>query len=139
VTTDLHEDKEHRRRLFKMEDIFQLAVGACVMAIPIAYTEEVWNLGAALPPGQIMLIFGVSLLTLAGFVRFLVYRDGVAGHWRDFILRVATAYMMTIAISMMMLVLIDKGPGDGLAVAIKRAVLIAYPASFAATAVDYFR
>ncbi len=138
MTTDL-EAKSLRRRQFKPEDLVQLAVGACVLAIPIAYTEEVWNLGASLPPGRILLIVLVSLTTLAGFVRVLVYRDGIAGHWRDFTLRVAAAYVMTLAISLMMLVLIDKGPADGLGLALRRAVLIAYPASFAATAVDYFK
>ncbi len=33
------------------EDIAQLVAGACVMAIPIAFTEEVWTLGSTLSSG----------------------------------------------------------------------------------------
>ena len=30
---------------FRLEDLGQLLAGACVMALPVALTEEVWDLG----------------------------------------------------------------------------------------------
>jgi uncharacterized membrane protein len=50
------------------EDVAQIVAGACVMAIPIAFTEEVWTLGSTLSSGRIALVAIVSLLTLAFFV-----------------------------------------------------------------------
>ena len=35
---------------FRLEDFGQLIAGACVMALPVALTEEVWDLGEALSP-----------------------------------------------------------------------------------------
>lgn len=124
---------------FKLEDVLQLVAGACVMAIPMAFTEEVWNLGVTLPLGRILLIALLSVFTLAVFVRSLFYPDGIGEHRRHFLARVAVGYSVTFVVAMVLLILIDKGPEhDGL-VAVKRAVLIAFPASFAATAVDYVK
>lgn len=36
---------------FRMQDLTQLVAGACVMAMPIALTEEVWNLEQLSPSG----------------------------------------------------------------------------------------
>lgn len=37
---------------FRLEDLGQLVAGACVMALPVALTEEVWNLGETLSIGR---------------------------------------------------------------------------------------
>ena len=37
---------------FRLEDLGQLLAGACVMALPVALTEEVWNLGETLSFGR---------------------------------------------------------------------------------------
>ena len=122
------------------DDIAQLVAGACVMAIPIAFTEEVWNLGTTLGADRIVLVMLTSLVTLGFFVRSLFYPGKQLGEYRaDFIKRVAVGYVVTLTVAMLLLVLIDKGPLDGYLLALKRAVLIAFPASFAATAVDYIK
>jgi uncharacterized membrane protein len=106
-----------------------------MMGIPFAFTEEVWMLGETLPLGRVVLIWLVSVFTLAVFVHSLFYPEGISEHRRDFTLRVALAYTVT----MNLLILIDKGPLDGALLAVKRAVLIAFPASFAAASVDYLK
>ena len=53
---------------FKLTDFFQLIAGATVLALPVSLTEEVWNLGGELSIGRALLILGVSLMTLAGFI-----------------------------------------------------------------------
>ena len=122
------------------EDIAQLVAGACVMAIPIAFTEEVWSLGSTLSSGRIVLVAVVSLSTLAFFVRALFYPGKQLREYRaDFVKRVAVGYLVTLAVAIVLLILIDKGPLDDLPLTLKRAVLIAFPASFAATAVDYIK
>jgi uncharacterized membrane protein len=109
------------------------------MGIPFAFTEEVWMLGETLPLGRVVLIWLVSVFTLAVFVHSLFYPEGISEHRRDFTLRVALAYTVTFLVAMNLLILIDKGPLDGALLAVKRAVLIAFPASFAAASVDYLK
>jgi len=138
-TADQAAARSLRRRQFKALDALQLFAGACMMGIPIAFTEEVWMLGETLPLGRVVLIWLVSVFTLAVFVHSLFYPEGISGHRQDFTLRVALAYTVTFLVAMSLLILIDKGPLDGALLAAKRAVLIAFPASFAAAAVDYLK
>ena len=122
------------------DDITQLVAGACVMAIPIAFTEEVWNLGSTLGADRIVLVALTSLVTLGFFVRSLFYPGKQLGEYRvDFIKRVSVGYLVTLVVASILLILINKGPLDDFPLALKRAVLIAFPASFAATAVDYIK
>lgn len=44
------------------EDIIQVAVGASALAVPVAFSEEAWNLGRTLPVANIILLIALSLL-----------------------------------------------------------------------------
>ena len=122
---------------FRTQDVVEIALGACVMAFPAATTEEVWNLGAELSVGRVVLFSLASLFFLA----ILIY--GLHGHkrmndeWGMFSSRVATTYFLTLAICAALLFGLDRlelftDPLTGF----KRTVLVAFPASFAATVVD---
>lgn len=125
---------------FHGNDIAQLVAGASAIAIPIAFTEEVWVLGSTLSGGRIVLIAVTSVLALAFFVRSLFYPGRDLHQYRfEFVKRVIASYLTTLAVAMVLLILIEKGPFDDLPLAFRRAVLIAFPASFAATAVDYIK
>ncbi len=122
------------------EDVTQIVAGACVMAIPVALSEEVWTLGSELSNGRIMLIVLVTLLTLGFFVRSLFYPGKQLREYRaEFFKRVIIAYLVTFIVAMVLLILIDKGPLDDFLLAVKRAVIITFPASFSATMVDYIK
>lgn len=56
---------------FKLEDIAQLIVGALMLGVPVALTEEVWNLGEVLSPVRILMIVAVSLAVNSFFVKVL--------------------------------------------------------------------
>jgi hypothetical protein len=49
----------------RWRDIVQLIVGACVLAIPVAYTEEVWVLGEQLPIVNVVGIAAASLIFMS--------------------------------------------------------------------------
>ena len=123
----------------KWQDIAQVVVGALAMGVPVAFSEEVWALGATLSPGRIVLIAFVSIVVLAFFVYSLFYRGNMKEHTGKFVARVAIAYSVTLLVCLGILMLIDKAPVDEFALAFKRAIIIALPASFAATAVDYMK
>jgi uncharacterized membrane protein len=50
---------------FHRRDLVEVAVGACIMAFPVAATEEVWNLGADLSPWRVLVFALVSVSFLA--------------------------------------------------------------------------
>lgn len=121
----------------KWSDVAQLVVGALLLGVPVALTEEVWVLGETLAAGRIVVIALASITTLALFVGVLLFPNG---KWREyplqFTLRVTVAYLCTLLIALILLGLIGKGPISDPVLALKRAVIIALPASFAATAID---
>jgi uncharacterized membrane protein len=122
---------------FELRDVVEIALGGSVMAFPVAITEELWNLGTELS------IVRVLLFTLASifFMAILIY--GMHGHVGDpssrkvFWQRVTTTYFLTLGISALLLFGVDRlNVLSEPLVAIKRTILVAFPASFAATVVD---
>lgn len=124
---------------FRLADLGQLLVGAFVMALPLAFTEEVWGLGENLSGGRILMILVVSVITLAAFVWILFYQGEGASYTGHFVARVAAAYAATFCVALLLMVLVDKAPLDNLSLALSRTVIVAFPASFSATAVDFVK
>jgi uncharacterized membrane protein len=124
---------------FHAEDLFQQLVGAFVMALPFALTGDVWDLGETLSTGRILSILVVSLITLAAFVWSLFYASEPGDHWRPFLKRVVSAYLVTFFVALLLLFLVDQAPLDDLRVAFSRAVIVAFPASFSATVTDFVK
>ena len=124
---------------FRLVDVAQIVAGACVMGLPIATTGEVWDLGEQLSLGRTLLILLVSILALGTFIWGLFYGKHIKTHTGEFLKRVVSAYLVTFAVAFLLLWLFDKAPLDNLGVAFTRTVLVAFPASFAATAVDFMK
>ena len=124
---------------FHWRDVVEIAVGACVMAFPVAVTEEVWNLGEELALGRVLLFALASLFFLAVFIYVLHDHAGFPSTRKAFLLRVGSTYGMTLLISALLLLGVDRIDllQDPL-IALKRTILVAFPASFAATVVDSF-
>jgi len=124
---------------FRLEDLAQLVAGACVMALPVALTGEVWDLGETLSIGRALLILTFSVLALAGFIWGLFYGKRIGQYQGHFFKRVVSAYLVTFLVALLLLFLFDKAPLDDLRVTFTRTILVAFPASFAATAVDFIK
>ena len=86
-----------------------------------------------------MTVFGVSLLTLAIFVWGLFYGTRIGKYRGHFFRRVASAYLVAFIVSLGLLILFDKAPLDDLQIALTRTILVAFPATFAATVVDFMK
>ena len=124
---------------FRLEDLGQLLAGACVMALPVALTEEVWDLGEKLSIGRTLLILAVSILTLAGFTWGLFYGKRIGEYKGHFFKRVLSAYVVTFLVSLFLLFLFDHAPLDNLRITLTRTKLVSFPASFAATVMDFLK
>jgi uncharacterized membrane protein len=122
---------------FGLLDLAEIVVGATVLAIPVAYTEEVWILGEEISNLNASMVFVVSLLFTAAFTYAVFYRDHFKGYGDEFFKRSLSGYLVTLTIAALILFLIDKLPlFDDPGVALRRMVLVAFPATFSATVVD---
>jgi len=122
---------------FARRDVAEIVVGACVMAFPVATTGEVWDLGEQLSLLRVMLFALASVFFLAMMVFLLHHRRDVPADPRTFFLRLLSTYGLTLVIAALLLFGVDKLPLLAAPmVAIKRTILVAFPASFAATVVD---
>ena len=122
---------------FRWRDVVQLVVGACVLAIPVAFTEEVWQLGQQLPMLNVVGVALASVTFLTLFAYFIFYQEHLRGYEVDLIKRVIAAYAVTLVVAALLLTLFDKCPwSTDTSTAIKRIVLVSFPACFSATVVD---
>ena len=122
---------------FSLKDLGEVVVGACTLALPLAVTEEVWNLGQELPMLNVLAIVAVSYGVIAAYVRAHFYGGRLTGSHGQYVKRVLSIYVVTLTIAALCLLAVDKLPvlADPL-VALKRVVLTSLPASFFATVVD---
>ncbi len=124
---------------FHWRDLAEVGAGACILAFPVAATEEVWSLGAELSLGRVLMFAVVSFLSLATVIYVIHRHEGHPLSHKTFILRVVGTYAATFAISALLLLGLDRlDLFQEPLVALKRTILIAFPASFAATFVDSF-
>jgi len=68
----------------------------------------------------------------------LFYGGHIAEFRFDFFKRVIVSYLVTLGVSLLLLALFGKA-GPDVSLAIRRAVIVAFPAAFAASSVDYIR
>jgi len=129
-------DPTGSRVTFARKDVAEIAMGACIMAFPVAVAEEVWDLGVELSLLRVLLFAVASVFFLALLI-YLLQHGQVAADPKVFMQRVLSTYGLTLLISALLLFGVDRL--ELLAhpwVALKRSILVAFPASFAATVVD---
>ena len=122
---------------FRVRDVAQTVVGAAILAIPAAYTEEAWNLGRDLPLANISAIAIMSVLFIAAFVYFNFYKSYIAEFKMQFVIRTMSTYIVSLVVVATLLTLIGQCPwGTDNLLALKRIVVVAFPASMSATVTD---
>ena len=122
---------------FKPRDVFQVVVGASILAIPVALTEEAWTLGEKLPVQNIGYLSLLSMIFISTFVYFNFYRFNFSGHALDYIKRVLGTYIISLIVVGLILTIIQKCPwGIDNVLAVKRIIIVAFPASMSATISD---
>lgn len=122
-------------------DVMQMIVGAAILAIPTAFTEESWRLGHELPILNIIGIMILALLFIAIFTYYNVYsKELITQHWDEFIKRVLGTYIVSLVVVAVILTLLEQAPWTVDSVlAIKRTILVAFPASMSAAVADMLK
>ena len=117
-------------------DVAEIVVGSCVLAFPVSVTEEVWELSKTLPLGRVLYLAYWSNIFIALFTYHRYFRGQLRGNVGRFVLRVGAVYFVTVASAATILLALNQLTTVETVVAIKRVVIVSFPASFAATIVD---
>lgn len=118
-------------------DVIQIVVGATLLAIPMAFTEETWKLGENLPLLNIGILAGISLFFIAVFVYVHFYRFYLKGFVLEYIKRILAIYCISLIVVGILMTVIEQCPwGVDNLLAIKRIIIVAFPASMSAVATD---
>lgn len=121
-------------------DLLQIVVGASLLAIPVGFTEEVWTMGRDLPMNNVLVLTAVSVLFISAFVYFNFYRGNMKGNTVNFIKRVAAIYLLSLIVVGGLLTLIEKCPWqEDYMLAIKRIIIVSFPASMSAAVADFMK
>ncbi len=121
-------------------DILQIFVGAFLVATPLCFTEEVWNLSISLQNRNVYALGAVSYIVVALYIYFNFYKDKIKGHIMEFTKRTFATYLITASSIVLVLALIDKFPIQTTPyIALKRVIIIGFPALFGAVISDSFK
>jgi len=122
---------------FRPRDLMQVVLGAAILAVPVALTEETWRLGELLPFRNVLMLSAISILFIALFVYFNFYRFAFKGHAFEYSKRVFSIYFFSLVVVGGLLTVIQKAPWttDAL-LAVKRTLIVAFPASMSAAVSD---
>lgn len=124
----------------KPRDIMQIIVGSTILAIPVGFTEETWLLAERLPLRNIMALTTISLLFIAAFVYYNFYRFHIREHLFQYLKRVISIYLLSLLVVALLMTIIDKCPwGVDNLLAIKRVIIVAFPASMSAAVSDMLK
>ena len=124
----------------KPRDIMQIIIGSTILALPVAYTEEAWKLGEELPLLNVGFLSMISLVFIALFVFFNFYRFNIKGHVFNYIKRIIATYIISILVVAVLLTIIQRCPWEtDYVLAIKRVIIVAFPASMSATISDVLK
>lgn len=125
---------------FRPRDLLQVLVGSSLLAIPMAFTAETWELGEQLPIINVIILSLLSLFFIALFVYFNFYRFYLKNNIMQYIIRVISTYLISIAVVAIILTILNKCPwGLDNILALKRIIIVAFPASMSATVSDVLK
>jgi uncharacterized membrane protein len=126
---------------FHPKDLLQVMIGASILAIPVGFTEETWELGGQLPWINIFGLLIMSVLFIAAFVYYNYHRKHkVTKHWNEFTKRVFSTYVFSFLVVAILLTLIQRAPWKtDVLLAVKRIIIVSFPASMSAAVADMIK
>lgn len=126
-------------RSANLEDIMQVIVGASALSVPVAFSEESWNLSRTLPVQNILFIMALSLVFVNLYSFQSIYQGNIKHRFGTFIFRTIFVYLITLIVVSFILLALNRIPLlEDPVTAIKRVILLSFPASMGAVVVDSF-
>ncbi len=123
----------------KLQDLMEIMVGASILAVPVAFTEEVWNMGDDLHWYNVLLLNTVCLIFMGCFIYFKSYRKHLNLYRVEFYKRVFATFLLSVLIVGLLLTIVGKCPWiTDFDLALKRVLIGSFPAAMSATVTDNF-
>jgi uncharacterized membrane protein len=125
------------RHTFNREDLFQVITGSAALTLPVAFSEESWKLSQTLPWLNIVIIIVLSLLFINLYSISSIFSGQINHRLPHFILRTIIDYIITLFVVFIILLAINRMPiiSDSI-IAIKRIIILSFPASMGGVIVD---
>jgi uncharacterized membrane protein len=128
-----------RESSINSEDIIQVVVGASALTVPVAFSEESWRLSETLPLFNVIILLFLSLLFIGLYSIQGIFQGNVQHRFYDFILRILVDYGVTLIVVFIILFALNRMPlFDEPLIALKRIILLSFPASMGGVIVDGF-
>ena len=123
---------------FHLKDVLQVLIGASILAIPVGFTKEVWDLGSSLPITNIFGFIFLSLIFISLFTYYHYHKEhGLKKHHKHFIKRIVLTYILAFFVVAIILILIQEAPWKtDWVLAFKRIILVTFPASMSGAIAD---
>lgn len=123
---------------FNIKDVLQVMIGASILAIPVGFTEETWRLGQELPLHNVIGFGILSLVFISTFVYYNYHHKNMTLQRRSELpKRIFSTYILSFIVVAILMTLIQKAPWTtDLLLAIKRTILVTFPASMSAAVAD---
>lgn len=121
----------------RKRDLMQIIAGSAILAVPVAFTEETWRLAETLPTQNVLLLGGISIVFIATYVYFNFYKDLFHKYVSQFTKRVIAIYFISLFVVGLLLTIIQVAPWTtDFMLALKRTIIVGFPASMSATISD---
>jgi len=129
---------------FKLKDALQVIIGASILAVPVGFTQETWDLGGklgcttcGLPMINVLGLLALTVIFLAMFTHFHYHHHSPKHYTLIFLKRVFFTYLFSFIIVAVILALIQQAPWqtDWL-LAFKRTIIVTFPSSMSGTIAD---
>lgn len=124
----------------KPRDIMQIFVGSFLVASPLSFTEEIWNLSVELKRANVFALGMISIIVSSLFIYYNFYRFRLKGNIIQYVKRVMITHLIAVSSIILILALIDKFPiVESPYIAVKRVTIIGFPTIFAAVLSDFLK
>ncbi len=121
------------------EDIIQVIIGASALTLPVAFSEESWKLSETLPFSNVIMLLFLSLLFIGLYSIQGIFQGKVKHRIYHFVLRVVIDYGVTLVVVFIILLALNRMPlFEEPIIALKRIILLSFPASMGGVIVDGF-
>ena len=83
------------RHQLHLKDVTEVAIGASILALPLAITQEAWDLGVDLPLINTISIAVASVVILGLFIYHSFYAGDLQGRGKGFLKRVLRVVLVS--------------------------------------------
>jgi|TARA_R110001632_G_scaffold92043_9_gene196946 uncharacterized membrane protein len=127
------------RKSFNAEDMIQVVIGSSALTVPVAFSEESWKLSETLPLLNVFVLIFLSLLFISLYSIQGIFQGQIKHRLSHYIFRIIMDYGVSLMVVFIVLFALNRMPIiEDPIIAIKRIIILAFPASMGGVIVDGF-